>query len=49
MKLTPLTTLSPLDGRYYKKLNNLRPILSEHGLIRYRILIELQWLTIFIS
>nr|WP_304985261.1 adenylosuccinate lyase [Coxiella-like endosymbiont] len=48
MKFTPLTALSPLDGRYHKKLDNLRPILSEHGLIRYRILIELQWL-LFLS
>ena len=48
MKLTPLTALSPLDGRYQKKLDDLRPILSEYGLIRYRILIEIQWL-LFLS
>lgn len=48
MKLIPLTALSPLDGRYQKKLDDLRPILSEYGLIRYRILIEIKWL-LFLS
>ena len=48
MKLIPLTALSPLDGRYQKKLDGLRPILSEYGLIRYRILIEIKWL-LFLS
>ena len=48
MKLTFLTALSPLDGRYQKKIGNLRLIFSEYGLIRYRVLIEIQWL-IFLS
>lgn len=48
MKLTFLTALSPLDGRYQKKLDNLRLIFSEYGLIRYRVLIEIQWL-LFLS
>jgi adenylosuccinate lyase len=44
MALTPLTALSPLDGRYHNKLAALRDIFSELGLIRYRVLVELAWL-----
>lgn len=44
MALTPLTTLSPLDGRYHNKLAALRDIFSELGLIRYRVLVEVAWL-----
>jgi adenylosuccinate lyase len=41
---TPLTALSPLDGRYARKAAPLRPYLSEYALIRYRVLIEVRWL-----
>ncbi len=44
MEFDPLLAISPLDGRYYTKLNTLRPLCSEYGLIRYRLLIEIQWL-----
>lgn len=44
MKLSPLTALSPIDGRYSEKVALLRPIFSEFGLIRYRILVEIRWL-----
>ncbi len=44
MALTPLTALSPLDGRYHNKLAALSDIFSELGLIRYRVLVELAWL-----
>lgn len=44
MALTPLTALSPLDGRYHNKLDALRDLFSELGLIRYRVLVELSWL-----
>lgn len=44
MVLAPLTALSPLDGRYGEKTENLRPILSEYGLIRYRVMVEVRWL-----
>ena len=37
-------TLSPLDGRYASKVSELRPILSEYGLIRYRVFVEIRWL-----
>jgi len=39
-----LTALSPLDGRYAGKLAALRPLFSEFGLIRYRVLVELRWI-----
>ena len=48
MELTPLSALSPLDGRYKKKVDVLRPIFSEYGLFRYRIFVEIKWL-IFLS
>ena len=44
MTLTALTALSPLDGRYHDKMNALRRYFSEFGLIRYRVLIEIEWL-----
>jgi adenylosuccinate lyase len=39
-----LTALSPLDGRYARSLDSLRPYFSEHALIRYRVRVELAWL-----
>lgn len=39
-----LTNLSPVDGRYADKVDRLRPILSEFGLIRFRVLVEIRWL-----
>jgi adenylosuccinate lyase len=44
MTLSSLTALSPLDGRYYGKVDALRRHFSEYGLIRYRVLIEIEWL-----
>ncbi len=42
--LSPLTALNPLDGRYAAKTTPLRPIFSEYGLIKRRVLIEVCWL-----
>ncbi len=42
--LTKLTALSPLDGRYHGKVDALRDYFSEFGLIRFRVLIEIEWL-----
>ena len=42
---SPLTALSPLDGRYARSADPLRPYFSEHALIRYRVRVELAWLT----
>ncbi len=44
MATTPLTALSPLDGRYHNKLEALAAIFSELGLIRLRVLVEVEWL-----
>ena len=44
MKLSPLTALSPLDGRYQDKVAALREYFSEHGLIRDRVRVEIAWL-----
>ena len=44
MKLSTLRALSPADGRYADKVNELRDIFSEYGLIRYRVLVEVRWL-----
>ena len=38
-----LFALSPLDGRYAKKLTSLRDYFSEFGWIRYRVIVELAW------
>src|SRR5689334_7441343 len=44
MKLSALTALSPLDGRYGDKSAELRPFFSEFGLIRQRVRVEALWL-----
>ena len=43
MDRTPLTAISPLDGRYSAKTDSLRSIFSEYGLIRFRVLAEVRW------
>ena len=42
--LSPLTAVSPLDGRYADKTAALRSFASEWGLIRYRLRVEIAWL-----
>jgi adenylosuccinate lyase len=44
MDLSPLTALSPVDGRYARAAAVLRLSLSEFGLIRHRLQIEVAWL-----
>jgi adenylosuccinate lyase len=44
MALTPLTALSPLDGRYHNRVAALRDTFSELALIRLRVRIEIEWL-----
>ena len=39
-----LLALSPLDGRYAGKVDALRPVFSEYGLIRARVHVEIEWL-----
>jgi len=43
MELNSLTAISPIDGRYRKVTSPLAPFFSEFGLIRYRVLIEVEY------
>lgn len=38
-----LLAISPLDGRYAKQLNVLQPLVSEFGLIKNRVKVEIEW------
>ncbi len=44
MELNALTAISPIDGRYRSKVEALAPYFSEFGLIRYRVLVEVEYL-----
>ena len=44
MDLSSLSAVSPIDGRYAGKTEDLRPIFSEFGLIHHRVLVEIRWL-----
>jgi adenylosuccinate lyase len=44
MSLTPLTALSPVDGRYAARCADLREVFSEQGLIKARVRVEIAWL-----
>ncbi len=44
MDLNNLSAVSPIDGRYGRTTAVLRPIFSEFGLIRHRVLVEVRWL-----
>ncbi|MEO0318760.1 MAG: adenylosuccinate lyase [Pseudomonadota bacterium] len=44
MSLSPLSALSPLDGRYASKTDKLRPLLSEAGFMHHRVKVEISWL-----
>ena len=44
MKLSPLTAIGPLDGRYASRLSALSQYFSEYALIRYRIHVEVEYL-----
>ena len=43
MSLSPLSALSPLDGRYASRMNGLRPLMSELGLMHRRVQVEVEW------
>ena len=43
MNLNELTSISPIDGRYRSKVNELAPYFSEFGLIKYRVLVEIEY------
>ena len=44
MKLSALSAVSPIDGRYGGKTEPLREVFSEFGLIKRRVLVEVRWL-----
>ncbi|BAC24249.1 purB [Wigglesworthia glossinidia endosymbiont of Glossina brevipalpis] len=43
MKLSHLTAISPVDGRYFEYVKSLRNIFSEFSLLKYRLIIEIEW------
>ena len=43
LELTPVTAVSPLDGRYAAKLKPLRSSMSEYGYMRARVQVEVAW------
>ena len=43
MELTPLTAVSPIDGRYWKAVQRLGAYFSEGALIRYRVRVEVEY------
>lgn len=43
MSLTSLNAISPIDGRYRSKVENLAPFFSEAALIKYRIKVEIEY------
>ncbi len=43
MSLPTLSALSPLDGRYAARLQALRPLMSEQGLMQRRVQVEVEW------
>ena len=43
MELTSLTAISPVDGRYRSKCENLDEYFSEYALIRYRVRVEIEY------
>lgn len=44
MDLSTLSAVCPIDGRYGNKTDELRPVFSEYGLIRFRVEVEIRWL-----
>jgi adenylosuccinate lyase len=48
MELSPLTAVSPIDGRYSRQTSQLSAYFSEYALIKYRIEVEILYF-IFLS
>ena len=44
-----ILAISPLDGRYADKVSSLAPIVSEFGLIKYRVSVEIEWFKFLFS
>ena len=45
-KMNNIFAISPLDGRYSSKVSSIQPIMSEYGLIYYRLFVEIHWLIV---
>jgi adenylosuccinate lyase len=43
MTLTPLSAISPIDGRYRKTTDALGAYFSEYALIKYRVFVEIEY------
>ncbi|MFC6999066.1 adenylosuccinate lyase [Rufibacter roseus] len=43
MNLSALSAISPIDGRYRSQVQELAPFFSEFGLIKYRLLVEIEY------
>src|SRR5215475_6773745 len=43
MELTPLTAISPIDGRYRRHVQHLDEYFSEYAFIKYRVLVEIEY------
>ena len=43
MTLNTLNAISPIDGRYRNKVDNLAPYFSEKALIQYRVKVEIEY------
>ena len=42
-KVTQLTAISPVDGRYARQSHDLRQYFSEYALMKYRVFVEIEW------
>ncbi len=49
MELNKLTAISPIDGRYRGKVDELAQYFSEFGLIKYRVLVEVEYLIALVN
>jgi adenylosuccinate lyase len=49
MTIATLKAISPLDGRYADNLGVLRDLVSEYGLMKFRVLVEIRWLQLLAS
>src|SRR5690554_7794400 len=49
MDLNTLTAITPIDGRYRRKVEELAPYFSEFGLIKYRVLVEIEYLIAMVN
>jgi len=43
MNLSELSAISPIDGRYWSKVEDLSNYFSEYGLITYRVMVEIEY------